>query len=681
MRIVLTGGCTGGHIYPALAIGDKFRERDPGCEIIYIACGEALEREIIPAHGYRLYEVEATGLDRSNPVRLYNTVKRTLKGRDEALRILREFRPDAVISTGSFVSVPVVLAAKKLRVPVYIHEQNGYPGVSNKMAAGYAKNVFLGFESARQHFGQKKNIVYSGNPVRTEFYDRDRDADRDALGIFQNDLVIMVFGGSLGSATTNAIGEAVARKYAYKKGYTVIWGTGNDYYEEISERLDAEGFAPENVRISAYISDMPQTLSASDIVISRSGALSTAETTMVGRAAIFIPSPNVTADHQYYNAKAVEDAGGAVIIREGEDTAEKVLDVLADLDNNRDRIKAMAEASRSIAPVRATDIIYDTICGTGPAPENEDVEETEASGDSEAAQQSPELSGEGSPKETGTPELSEEELAQTLYGLPPEHEELGELKDRIAARRREKDRKTKSFRTRFYTVTITLLVTIAAAIFSLSPVFTVDSIEVRGNSHYTSEEIINMAHAVPGKNIIYNADKDKITSYLEQNPYIKSARVSRRLPSTLVIKVRERQEKFAFRYDDDYLIMDEEGILLRKTRNRPDLTMVEGNVVNRIRLGEPLGTEDEKLFQETVDLIKATSKADLYFVRIDMTVRSKVRAYIYDTMLVRTDYDSLMTNLKNGRLHQIVEKLFDDGIRRGTITFNEDGSASFMPII
>ena len=661
MRIVLTGGCTGGHIYPALAIGDKFRQEDPDCEIIYIACGEPLEREIIPAHGYRLYEVEATGLDRSNPARLYNTVKRTMKGRNESLRILKEFKPDAVISTGSFVSVPVVLAAKKLRVPVYIHEQNGYPGVSNKMAAGFARNVFLGFESARQHFGSKKNIIYSGNPVRAEFRGRSKEADRDALGILHNDLVIMVFGGSLGSETTNAIGEAVARKYADKEGYTVIWGTGNEYYDEISKRLEEEGFAPGNVRISAYISDMPQTLSASDIIISRSGALSTAETTMIGRAAIFVPSPNVTADHQYYNAKAVADAGGALIIREDADTADKVLDALAGLDNNRDRIRDMAEASRRIAPVHATDIIYRTVCGKEPLAGPED------NGSDDGGQQSS--------------SLSEEELAQTLYGLPPEHEELGELKERIAARRNENERKRKSFRSKFYTVSITLLVTIAAALFSLSPVFTVDSIEVRGNSHYTAEEIINMAHAVPGKNIIYHANKDEITAYLKQNPYIKSATVSRRLPSTLVIRVREREEKFAFRYDDDYLIMDEDGILLKKTRNKPRQTLVEGNVVNRIKLGEPLGTEDEKRFRETIALIKAMTKADMYFVRVDMSTRRKVRAYIYDTLLVRTDYDSLMTSLKNGRLHQVVEKLFEDGIKRGTITFNEDGSASFMPII
>ena len=364
MKLVLTGGCTGGHIYPALAIGDKFRAEDPGCEIIYIAKGEDLEREIIPAHGYELYEVDSTWFDRSNPVRLASTVRRTLKGRRAAIRIMKRFRPDAVISTGSFVSVPVVMAAKKLRIPVYIHEQNGFPGVSNRIAAGSARRVFLGFESAREHFAKKDNIVYSGNPVRSEFADRDRDADRAALGIPGDDLVIMVFGGSLGSETTNSIGEKIAREYADREGYTVIWGTGREYYDEISRRLDAEGFAPGNVRISAFIKNMPEVLSASDICISRSGALSTAELTMAGRAAVFIPSPNVTADHQYYNAKAVADAGGAFIVREGSDTAGKVLALVRELDADRGKLSRMKEASRSVAPVDATDIIYRTIMET-----------------------------------------------------------------------------------------------------------------------------------------------------------------------------------------------------------------------------------------------------------------------------------------------------------------------------
>lgn len=364
MKIVLTGGCTGGHIYPALAIGDKFRAEDPSNEVIYIAKGEDLERQIIPAHGYELFEVDSTWLDRSNPVRLATTIRRTMKGRRDAIRLMKKFRPDAVISTGSFVSVPVVLAAGRLRIPVYLHEQNGFPGVSNRLAARSAKRVFLGFESAREHFKNQNNIVYSGNPVRADFDGRDRAADRKALGIPEDDFVIMVFGGSLGSETTNSIGESIAREYAGKDGYTVIWGTGKEYYDDISKRLAKEGFAPSNVRISAYINDMPAQLSACDLTISRSGALSTAEVTMAGRAAIFIPSPNVTADHQYYNAKAVADAGGAVIVRENADTTAKVMDELRKIDADRSRLEAMKKASRSIAPVDATDIIYNTVMQT-----------------------------------------------------------------------------------------------------------------------------------------------------------------------------------------------------------------------------------------------------------------------------------------------------------------------------
>jgi len=216
---------------------------------------------------------------------------------------------------------------------------------------------------------------------------------------------------------------------------------------------------------------------------------------------------------------------------------------------------------------------------------------------------------------------------------------------------------------------------------SLSSIFTVDSIEVRGNKHYTAEEIINMGHAVPGRNLFYGLNKKETEEYLEQNPYIKSAKVSRKLPSTMVIKVTERKEKLAFRYDDDFLIMDGEGILLKKTRNTPKTTLIEGIVVNKIKLGEKVGAEDNERLDKALELIRATSAADLYFVKIDMENESKIKAYIYDTLAVKTDYDTLMANLENGRLHLVVEKLFDEGIERGTITFEEDGSASFMPAI
>ena len=368
MKIVLTGGATGGHIYPALAIGDTFKAKDPGCEIIYIASGNSLEKQIIPDKGYTLYEVESRPLDRRNIRKIASTLGGTLKGRKQALKIMKGFKPDVVVSTGSYVSVPVVLAAHSLGASVYLHEQNGFPGVSNRFLARYARKVFLGFEGAREIFEKSvkdpDKIIYSGNPVRSEFSGRIREEDRKTLGIPEEDFVIMVFGGSLGSETTNSIGESVAREYADKPGYTIIWGTGSMYYDEIISGFAAEGFAPSNVRILPFIKNIPEMLSAANLTVSRSRALSTAETTMEGRAAIFIPSPNVTADHQYYNAKAVADNGGAFIVRESEYTARDVLRIIRELDADRDQILQMEIASREVAPVDATDIIYNTIMQT-----------------------------------------------------------------------------------------------------------------------------------------------------------------------------------------------------------------------------------------------------------------------------------------------------------------------------
>lgn len=365
MNIILTGGCTGGHIYPALAIGDKFREKDPECNVIYVASDRGLESKIIPGAGYELKTVDADWFRRDKPITMLKTAMVTLKGRAQAYSIMRKFKPDVVISTGSFVSVPVVLAAKKYGASIYMHEQNGFPGVSNRMFSKFATRVFLGFEKARPYFKQPEKVVYCGNPVRKEFYDRDRQADRAKLGIPADDFVITVFGGSLGSGTTNDLGEMLIRKFGGRKGYTIIFGTGREYYDDVAEKLKADGLDSfDNVRMTAYISDMPSMLSASNLVVSRAGALSVAEVTMTGRAAVFIPSANVTADHQYYNAKAVEDNGGALIVRDGENAGREAMEIIEGLEADRDRIGKMEKASAEIAPRMAADIIYETIMET-----------------------------------------------------------------------------------------------------------------------------------------------------------------------------------------------------------------------------------------------------------------------------------------------------------------------------
>ena len=268
---------------------------------------------------------------------------------------------------------------------------------------------------------------------------------------------------------------------------------------------------------------------------------------------------------------------------------------------------------------------------------------------------------------------------RTRYGLPANHPAMGELAQKQEARRIYKQRKKNRFRTRFYVLLTCIILMICWLIFSTTGIFTIDAIEVKGNSHYTAEEIINIGHATSGHNIIYKANIKETEEFLEQNPYIKHAEVRRKLPSTLVIKVTERQERLAFKYDDDYLVMDEEGILLRKTRNKPKTTIIQGVVVSKIKLGEKIEAEDGKRMERALELIGTMIKSDMYFVRADISNVKNIEAYIYDTLVVKADYDTLIANLENGRLHLVVEKLFSDGIERGTITFLEDGSASFVP--
>lgn len=757
MRIVLTGGVTGGHIYPAIAIGDRFREADPSCEIIYIASGEPLEKSITEKAGYELHEVESSPFYRNNPLLMIKTLFRTLKGRSQALRIMKDFKPDIVISTGSFVSVPVVMAGASLGARVFLHEQNGFPGVSNKFLSRYAEKVFLGFESAGQYFKDENKVIYSGNPVRKEFSGRDKSEDRTALGLPEDDFVVLVFGGSLGSATTNSIGEALARKFADKDGFTLIWGTGNDYYEEIKNRLEEEAFSPRNVRILPYISDMPEMLSASDLSISRSGALSVAETTMAGRAAIFIPSPNVTEDHQYYNAKAVADVGGAYIVREEngvEGCVQAVEEIVEKLDGDRELLKKMQKASAASAPVNATDIIYENIvsCSNGeddaavadnkeevsesiinddvraeeePSDEiktevsdadegkPEDIDETAAvsredtdveeedngtvedeaaqddesddSSDTDSISESEKTSGEEGPEaeestenEEDTEDRSASEPGEAIHDLSEEDRLIAE---KIRLRKIATEKKRRRHKRRLITSIVLVITAITLFILSFTSIFTVDSIEVKGNTHYSAEEIISMGHAVPGKNLIYHPGKKEIKEYLERNPYIKKAEVKRKLPSTLVIEVEERTQLMALKYDDDYLILDREGILLQKSRSKPKLTLIEGNVITKIKLGENLGTENEELLKKSISFVQMMADSDLYYVKVNLSDARTARAYVYDTLLVRGGYDILMDNMKNGRLHLVLDKLFSDSIRRGTITFTEDGTASFMPII
>ena len=249
--------------------------------------------------------------------------------------------------------------------------------------------------------------------------------------------------------------------------------------------------------------------------------------------------------------------------------------------------------------------------------------------------------------------------------------------DDIEKRRMKRKRKLKmpGFFTRIF---IILGVIIAVTAFSLSSFFTVDTIDVQGNKYFTDEEISNMAHASTGQNIIYKLNKGNMLNYLEKNPYIEEARVYRKLPSTIVINVKERIQIAALTYGDQFLIIDNKGTLLRITKTKPKLTIVTGFKVKKVKLGEPVEVNSPDLFKELLSLLKSMEAGDVYFTKINIT-ELFITANVYDSLVVKSKYKDLKDNIDKGRLHKVLDELFKRNIKRGTITISSDGYASFTP--
>jgi len=362
MRVIMTGGGTGGHIYPAVAIADELKKRDPGAKILFVGAERGLEKTLVPKRGYDIRLITVEGFDRKNLARNVNVVRKLMKGNRQARKIIRDFRPDVVIGTGGYASAPTVKAAQKLKIPTFIHEQNAYPGVANKLLEKDVRNVFLGFARAAEYFKDQDKLIVSGNPVRDEFRSKDRAASRARLGFEEGSFVVLAFGGSQGAGRINKAMVNVIREFSGRSGIDVVLGAGSYYCDGILNAFQEEGFTPgENIRIIEYIDDMAAYLAAADLVISRSGALTVAETTVSGRPAIFIPSPMVTGNHQYYNALAVAEAGGAIIIEEKDLDDEKLIGEILRLKEDPACRQRMAEASRLCGPDRATEIICDRI--------------------------------------------------------------------------------------------------------------------------------------------------------------------------------------------------------------------------------------------------------------------------------------------------------------------------------
>lgn len=365
MRVIMTGGGTGGHIYPAVAIADEIRRRDKNAEILFVGAEIGMEGDLVPKCGYDIKLIPADGFNRKKLSTNFVAVKRIVQGTFKVKKIIKEFKPDVVIGTGGYASAPAIKTAQNMNIPTYIHEQNAFPGMSNKMQEKKAKRVFLGFKEASKYFKHPEKHVVCGNPVREDFIKADREKARKELGIDNDDFVLLAFGGSQGAGRINKAMIKVIEAFNGMKDIKIYLGTGKYYYDAILKEFSDAGIElQDNISILEYIDDMPKYLAASDIMLGRSGALTVAEVTVCGVPAIFIPSPNVTGNHQYFNAKAVADNGGAIIIEEKDLDNDLLISTIHKLKNDREALKIMAGNSKKSAFPESVKVIYDNIINT-----------------------------------------------------------------------------------------------------------------------------------------------------------------------------------------------------------------------------------------------------------------------------------------------------------------------------
>ncbi len=327
MRVLFAGGGTAGHINPALAIAGYLRETEPDTAILYVGNAGGMEERLVPAAGFEFRSVKISGFQRKlslkNIKRNAQTLVRIVTSSQQAKKIIRDFKPDICVGTGGYVSGPVIREAMKLGIPAVIHEQNAYPGVTNRMLAQKASRVMLAVADAQRHFDADARCVLTGNPVRQELSRADKEDSRRTLGLDARPLILS-FGGSLGARSIN---EAVADLLVHsaRSGkYQHIHGYGQ-YAKWMPELLEEKGLhlseCP-NIDLREYIHDMPQCMAAADLVICRAGAITLSELQSQGKASILIPSPNVAENHQYHNAMALVKRNAAVLIEEKDLTGE-----------------------------------------------------------------------------------------------------------------------------------------------------------------------------------------------------------------------------------------------------------------------------------------------------------------------------------------------------------------------
>jgi UDP-N-acetylglucosamine--N-acetylmuramyl-(pentapeptide) pyrophosphoryl-undecaprenol N-acetylglucosamine transferase len=367
MRALITGGGTGGHINPALAIASIIKEHEPDSQFLFAGTPFGMEARLIPEAGYDFAPIKVRGFQRKisleNIKRNAEAAAYLVTALPRAKQIIKEFRPDVVIGTGGYVSGPVVYQAAKLGIPTAIHEQNAYPGVTTRILTKKVNKVMLTVKEALDYLGTDIDYTVTGLPVRAELFEKTKEQARKELG-FDDSFTVLSFGGSLGAGCINETMAEVI-KYTRANGLDInhihgYGGMGKDSFPAAMKKYGVP-MKSDRTRITEYINDMDTCMAAADLVICRSGATTLAELEAMGKPAILIPSPIVAGNHQFHNANVLGKAGAAIVIEQKNVKCEEVTGIIEDLYNDPSRVKEMSECSKKLWIADTSDKIWQTV--------------------------------------------------------------------------------------------------------------------------------------------------------------------------------------------------------------------------------------------------------------------------------------------------------------------------------
>lgn len=359
MKVLISGGGTAGHINPGIAIAKYIKDRNPKAEILFIGTRKGLETKLVPRENFELKLISVRGFRRKLSFDTLVAFKELFQGLFEARKVIREYRPDIVIGTGGYVCGPVVFNASTMKIPTLVHEQNAFPGVTNRILSRFVDRVAISFKESDKYFKNSKKTIFTGNPIRNEMFNVSREVARKKLELPNDKPLVVVFGGSRGAENINSNVVELIKKYGQESKFNLIFATGDAQHGKISGEL--EGYVPSNINVVPYIYDMGNVMAAADLVVCRAGAITISELTALGVPSIMIPSPYVTANHQEYNARALEKQGAAVVILEKNLNSTLLYEQIAGLLGNREQLKKMSSNARKMGITNASEKIYGMI--------------------------------------------------------------------------------------------------------------------------------------------------------------------------------------------------------------------------------------------------------------------------------------------------------------------------------